>query len=184
MARKKGEASEDKEAPKQTVEDLSDEDHQSLTFQHKASYQQKLAAKKKADADFKNACKLAKAELGPNAVADIKLAIELESEEGQTAVRERRAREARIARWMAADIGTQADFDFDGMSGTDRAFAEGKLAASKGERCKPPGHYQPGSPQYEFWINGHHQQSGIATIGRGAGAKIGSEKATHEVATH
>jgi hypothetical protein len=178
MARKKGETPEPVKSPKP---DLSDEDRLNLLMQHKAAYEHRLAGKKKADADFKNACKLAKSELGEHAVEEIKLAISLETDEGEAELRARMERQVRVARWMGASVGTQFDLGLGAageMSSTDRAFAEGKRAAAAGEKCTPPAHYAPGSPDYEFWINGHHEQGGIATIGRG---RIGSETPSHQV---
>ncbi len=83
---------------------LTDEQLQVLVFQHKKEYAAALAKKKEADAALKNVCKKAKAELGAGAVDDIKLAIELDSDEGQARLREEMDRKARVAggsAWMS-----------------------------------------------------------------------------------
>lgn len=180
MARKKGEAKAEPE--KKTVEDLNDEQLQALFFQHKNLIGAALAVKKKSDADFKNACKKAKAELGAGAVEDIKLAAELDTDEGAAKLRDRINRQLRVSRWMGADLGTQFDFGFEAAkpgTPTDRARAEGMDAAARGEPRKPPEKYAPGSPEYEFWMKGHEHQAISTTIGRGRPGTIGDRPSTH-----
>ncbi len=140
---------------KQTVQQLNDEQQQALFFDHKKAYEKALAVKKEADAKLKNACKLAKSELGDQAVAMIKATIEFETDEGEAAVRAKLEATLRAARWMGAAIGSQFEM-FEGPDRTpaaDRAFEEGKRAGMKGEPARPP--YAPELEQYRRWMEGH-----------------------------
>jgi hypothetical protein len=164
-------------------QELSDEDRLALLMQHKQSVDQALAGKKAADAKFKNACRAAKAELGKHAMAEIDLIGKLDSEEGETEVRESMARMMRVAKWMGSDIGTQFDLGLggDAASPTDAAKREGKLAHASGQPRKPPAKFMPGSPDYEFWMKGYDDQAlATSTIGRGKGAAIGTVTPSHQ----
>lgn len=142
-----------------TIEALSDDQQQALFLQHKKKYKDALGVKKEAAADFLNICKIAKADLGEHAVADIKEAILLETEEGEAQMKARIERHLRIARWMALPLGTQADF----VIGTDlrpldeRAEAEGKKAGMEGERCSPPYH----GDAEQAWLRGWHDGQAV-----------------------
>lgn len=143
--------------PAVSLEALSDEQMQALTYQNMNTYQNALAAKKKADADFKNVCKIIKAELGPDGVANIKDLIALDTEEGEKRIRAEVERKMRVARWAGAAIGTQADM-FDGVDRTpaiDKARAAGKREGLKGAPRKPP--HDPSTPQYAKWIEGYDE---------------------------
>ena len=142
--------------PGHNIQALDDDQRQILFDQHVTNYKNRLAAKKKSDADLKNACKLAKAELGKTAVMEIKLAIEFETEEGEGAIKDRLEATLRIARWVGSWIGTQAEMFGDGVDRTpaaDRAYDEGKRAGRKGEPAKPP--HSPETEQYRRWLDGH-----------------------------
>jgi ribosome modulation factor len=134
---------------------LSDEQRQALFFQHKKSYESGLATKKKADADFKNVCKRAKSELGKHAVDEIKLAIGLEEDDGDTALQARIERELRVARYMGSSVGTQFEMFGDGVDrqpAVDRARDEGKRAGMQGQSKKAP--YDHTLPQHDAWCEG------------------------------
>lgn len=153
MARPKKTAAPAEKKP--TTEQLDDEALQALAFQHKKKYEHLLAAKKKADADFKNGCKLAKAELGDDAIDIIKDLIALDSEEGEARIKATVERQLRVARWAGAELGTQFEM-FEGEDRTpavDRAYAAGKRAGMAGEPAKPP--HAPSTPQYAKWMEGH-----------------------------
>lgn len=133
---------------------LTDEQEQALFEQHKTKYEHFLALKKKADADFKNACKLAKSELGDGVVDDIKLAIQLETPEGEAKFKEQMDRQARVARWNGLPIGAQPSlFGEDRMPGDDRAFGEGKRAGMAGKERRPP--YDAATSQFRNWLEGY-----------------------------
>lgn len=133
---------------------LTGDQLQALTLQHKAKYQKSLAAKKEADAAFRNICKQAKAELGEDAIDDIKLAIELDSEEGQARLKADMERRARVAAWFGLEIGTQgALFAPDRTPVEDKAFAEGKRAGMEGTLRSAPQHYAQDIA--ERWYQGY-----------------------------
>ena len=133
---------------------LTDEQQQALFEQHKTKYEHFLALKKKADADFKNACKLAKSELGDGVVDSIKDAIELETEEGEVRFKARVERQIRVARWLGLDVGTQGElFGADRTPGDDRAFGEGKRAGMAGKERRAP--YDAATSQFRKWLEGY-----------------------------
>ncbi|MFG1245750.1 hypothetical protein [Xanthobacter flavus] len=133
---------------------LTDEQQQALFEQHKTKYEHFLALKKKADADFKNACKLAKSELGDGAVDDIKLSIQLETPEGEAEFKEEMDRKARVARWKGLPIGMQASlFVEDRTPGDERAFGEGKRAGMAGKERRAP--YDAATSQFRKWLEGY-----------------------------
>lgn len=153
--------------------ELTDDERQALFFQHKKKYETALAKKKEADAAFKNACKLAKAECGADAVASIKDAILLDSEDGEKKIRADIERQLRVARWMNVPFGQQAELftDFtDRTPAVDRARAEGKKAGMEGQTMKPP--YANTLPQFDQWVEGWHEgQKAIFAIQRAKDAE-------------
>lgn len=136
--------------------ELTDDQRQALFWQHKRFYEAALAAKKKANANLKNVAKAAKSELGDTAVADIKLAIELETEEGEANVKARMEAQARVMRWLGLPVGTQADMFPSGdlTPAVDKASADGKRAGLAGEPCACP--HDSSVPQYKAWMDGWH----------------------------
>lgn len=155
--------------------ELTDEQRQALFFQHKKAYSAKLEAKKRADAELKNTCKLAKAELGKGAVSDIKLAIQLETDGGDAEFKERIEREMRVARWMGASAGTQFDmFDMSGVPADERAFDEGKRDGMEGKPQSAA--YHPGTPQLNKYIEGWNAgQAAIFNIQKKEDAELFEE---------
>lgn len=139
---------------------LTDDKLQALTFQHKRKFEAALASKKKADADFKNACKLAKAECGDDAVDLIKDLIALEDAEGEATLKTRIERQLRAARWMGLAIGAQPDlFGEDRTPSEDRAFAEGRRHGIAGEPCRPP--HDPSTVQYRRYNDGFYEGQSV-----------------------
>lgn len=136
--------------------ELTDDENRALLLQHKRHYETALAAKKAADAVFKNTCKHAKAECGKDAVADIKDAIAFEAPGGQGAFNEEMARKHKVARWMGLPVGSAPRFfdDFDGRPAVDVAYDNGKSAGMLGDVAKPP--HDPSVPQYQRWMEGWH----------------------------
>lgn len=144
---------------------LSDDETAKLFFQHKRAYSAALDTKKVAAAKFLETCKLAKAELGAGVVADIKTALELESEEGEAKIKAAIEAQLRVARWMNVPIGAQAEMfgEPDRTPAVDRAWAEGKRDGLQGLTLKPP--YDPSTPQYGRYQEGWH--AGQAVNGAG-----------------
>lgn len=128
---------------------LTDAERQALHFRHVKDYEAGLAVKKKADADFKNVAKRIKAEGG--SVAAVKLTIELQTPEGEAAMRARLAEMQEVAVWNG--VGIQVDmFADERQPAEDRAYEEGRRAGMKGESNKPP--YDPSVPQHQRWLQG------------------------------
>lgn len=168
MARKRKEngEGEQQQAPGvgHNLEAMTDDQIAALTFQHKRKYHEALGAKKLADAAFKNVCKIAKAELGDDAVSNIKDMIALETEEGEILHKTEMARKAKVARWMGLPLGAEPDmFGEDRTPAVDRAFAAGKKIGLAGEPCQPP--HDPSTAQYTKWMEGFHE--GQAVLAKG-----------------
>ena len=135
--------------------ELTDEQRQKLHLQHKGKYEKTLKAKKAADTDFRNACKLAKSELGDFAVLQIKLAIAMDSPEGEDKIKARFEAEAQVLRWNGLPIGHQDElFGEDRTPSVEKAFNAGKAAGMAGAPCTPP--YDASTPQGQAWIKGYH----------------------------
>lgn len=143
------------------IEGLSDAQRQALHLsQHVPAYEKALAAKKKADADLKNVCKLIKTEGG--SVKAVKLTLELRTPEGEEAFRARIAEQVEIAVWNG--VGVQIDMFVDEREpAEDKAFAAGKRAGMAGETAKPP--HDPSVPQYARWMEGHAEGQAIVAKG-------------------
>lgn len=148
-----------KAADRRKNSELTDDERRALLFQHVGTYERMLAAKKKADADLKNACKVAKAELGKDAVADIKDVIALKSPEGEAALRAEIDRKLRVARYVNAPVGHQFTFAEDMRPSEDRAFEDGKRVGLEGGPMTPP--HDPSVPQHQKWLEGWHVGQGV-----------------------
>lgn len=143
------------------IDGLSDAQRQALHLsQHVPAYEKALAAKKKADADLKNVCKLIKTEGG--SVNAVKLTIALRTPEGEAAFRAKLAEEHEVAVWNG--VGIQVDLFADEREpAEDKAFAAGKRAGMAGETAKPP--FDPSVPQYARWMEGHAEGQAIVAKG-------------------
>jgi hypothetical protein len=153
---------------------LSDDEMRTLAFQHRDKYAKALASKKKADADLKNVCKVAKADLGKGAVDIIKDLIALDEPEGEAEIREKLKRQADAMRWAGLPLGSQIELalgEVDRTPSVDRAFDEGKKMSAENKPAKPG--YDPSTPQYRAFMDGYaeHQASLAASLGRGGDAQ-------------
>lgn len=142
------------QSPSVSKNPLTDEQEHALTQHHATVYENKLKAKKEADAAFKNACKVAKAE--GVSLKQIKEYISYQTEEGQQKLREDLARKQKVARWAGIPIGTQLNFleEIDRTPIDERMKEDGKRAGLKGEQGKPPNHCPPNL--YSAWMEGWH----------------------------
>ena len=142
----------------------TDEQLQALHFQHVAKYEKAVETKRRADVALKNVAEAAKKDLGPRAVAEIKLAIQLKTPEGEVRVRDTLASQLRVARWAGLPVGSQADlFPEDRTPAVDRARADGKRAGLAGEHPKTPHH--PSTPQAQAWLEGWHEGQAVLVGG-------------------
>jgi hypothetical protein len=141
--------------------ELTDDEKRALLLQHKKSYELSLAAKKAADAEFKNVCKRAKAECGKDAVLEIKDAIAITEPGGQMAIEAEIARKHRIARWMGLPVGAEpVMFEMvDRRPAEDMAYDQGKSSGMLGETLQPP--FDTSVPQYQRWMEGWHDGQAI-----------------------
>lgn len=164
MARPKGSKNKPKDVPTSagaTTADhnairpgeLTDDQKQALFWQHLKTYEKALDAKKQADADLKNACKLIKSE--GTKLSDIKLAL-MEPEAFEAHVRSEAESLIRVAKWLGSPVGTQFTFfdEPDRTSSDEKAFADGKRAGLAGEDCSPP--FAKHLPQAGRWLEGWH----------------------------
>jgi ribosome modulation factor len=144
----------------QRPEEMTDEQRQALFFNHQKAYAKALAEKKEADADFKNTCKLIKAE--GSKISDIKLSL-LEPEKFEAQVRDEVESFQRVARWVGSPLGTQLSLidEPDRTPGDERAFEDGKRAGMKGEDCKAP--FANHLPQANKWREGWHAGQAVVT---------------------
>lgn len=145
--------------------ELTEDQSIALTFLHKKAYVAALAVKKKADADLKNVCKLAKSELGDGGIDDIKDMIALETEEGEKQLKAKIDRQMRGARWMGLPFGAQGSmFDqVDRTPAVEKAYANGKRDGLAGEPQHNP--HDPSVPQYAEYLRGW--QDGQAVLAQG-----------------
>lgn len=149
--------------------ELTDDQRQALTRQHKKKYIDLLDAKKKADADLRNLAKVIKADLGDNGLLMVKLLIQLDTDDGEANFRAEMEAKAMAARWAGMPIGAQGNlFDEDRRPVGERAFEEGKAAGLEGKDPKPP--YAPGEA-HEEWMRGWHDGQSVLASGFGAGPK-------------
>lgn len=160
MARKAKTKDEAESPSATTLEGLNDEQMQALAFQHKTTYEKLLAAKKKADADLRNECKLIKAELGADGLDTIKDMIACDTEEGEAKLRATVERQIRVARWMGLPVGLQGSLfdDIDRTPAAEKARGEGKRAGMEAKPRKPP--YDPSTEQYREWMAGYDEGQG------------------------
>ena len=159
-------------APKVAKEPLSEEQLQSLFFQHKQEYEKALASKKEADAQLKVVAKRIKSE--GTKLSDIKLAIELEHPEASGDMRARLERELRVARWVGAPVGTQFSLldEVDRTPIDERVREDGKRAGLRGEAGTAPSHL-PGNLM-SVWAEGYAEgQSVLASRFKATDAQPG-----------
>lgn len=167
---------------KPSPDEMTDEQRQKLFFNHQNAYKAALDDKKQADADFKNICKMIKAE-GSN-LSDIKLSL-MEPAKFEQKVRDEVEAYQRVARWTGSPIGTQLSLldEPDRTPGDERAFEAGKIAGMKGEDCKAP--FAQHLPQAGKWREGWHAGQAVIverfkqTPDRGDGAEFDEAPALH-----
>lgn len=143
---------------------LTEDQKAALHFQHKKSYEAALAVQKKAAADFKNVCKIAKADLGKNAIDDIKDSILLDTPEGEVAMKDKMANRIQVMRWNNVAVGHMDDlFPVDRTPSVEKAGAAGKRAGLAGEACLPP--HDASTAQGQEWLKQYHVGQAILAGG-------------------
>jgi hypothetical protein len=150
--------------------ELTDDELRALALQHKHNYEGALAKKKRADADFKNACKVA--ETDGITVDQIKTMIACDTPEGEAKERAEIASTLQAAAWAGSPMGTQLQMfnEPDRTPSVDRAFDEGKKQSMEGKPAKPP--HAPETEQYRSYMAGYQddQTRRASMLGRGQDA--------------
>lgn len=137
---------------------------------HVPAYERALAAKKEADATFKNVCKSIKADGG--SIDEVKLTIKLKTPEGEAALKAAIESQLRVARWNGLSVGTQGDlFGPDRRPIEERAAEDGKRAGLAGQDCKPPSGLS--TEANGAWVSAWHE--GQAVLAAGFGKKPDAE---------
>lgn len=157
-------------SPRQTVEQLTDDQRYSLLEQHRKTHERLLASKKAADAALRNHGKIVKADLGKSGMDQIKSLIEASTPEGEAAIRARIEQDAQILRWLGVPIGTQTDMfpEDDRTPLNDRAYTAGKRQGLAGETLNNPHHVT--TEAHKHFNRGY--QDGQATLASGFKQKV------------
>jgi flagellar hook-associated protein FlgK len=175
---------------KPTGEVLSDQQRQALLFSHKRKLVPLLAAEANAKAAVTKAYELAKKEGVPK--KEIKLAIQLDTEEGIETAKKDLESFNRIARWLG--VGKQLSLFGDAETQAQRHFEDGRRAALNDEPAKPPAHLHQKDAQ--SWLEGHaagrltlntdrvlkmtpNGQMSLGEAAAGVVGKLGTEAPTH-----
>lgn len=122
-------------APSMGEDELSDGQLYSRTEDKRQEYERCLAAKKRADAEFKNCCKSITKLLGDGAIDDIKELIAGETPEGEAKLKASVERRLRVLRWMETPIGFHGELFpmVDAAPITERSFNSGRRDALAGQ---------------------------------------------------
>lgn len=145
--------------------EMNEDDVRALYGSHKKTYLELLKAKNDAASEFTRNCKLFRADLGADAIANIKLMIQLDTPAGEALVRERINREVKVARWAGVPVGTQGDiFEvIDRAPADEKAYELGKRHALAGQRAENP--HSPPVKAYHEYIRGYQDGNAIAAKG-------------------
>lgn len=166
---------------------LTADQKQALFFRHVRERKPLMETLNKAVSALRNYDKRVKAEGG--SVRKIKYAIQLETPEGEAAMKAQIEEMAEVAVWMGA---TQMEmFGLpDRTPSVDRAHAQGRAAGFAGEKPESwGGGHDPHTAQYQRWIEGYREaqasyaKSFLTPIEKaakaGAATDVGDEEATH-----
>lgn len=145
--------------------ELTDTELQSLFFHHRRQYKAALDKKKMVDADFKNTCKQARADLGKRTIDLIKLSFELDSPEGEAVFKMRIEQEMRVARWLGLALGTQGELfeAVDRRPAEEKFYAEGRRHGLAGDPCAPRA--ASGTATYQDYMRGFSDGQAILAQG-------------------
>lgn len=135
-----------------------DPDTRALFLSDKDKYAKAFERQKKATADVRNIAKQIKAD--GFTLRQVKLAIQLESPEGEADFRSLVANDLLAAQYAGAAIGSQLQLfleDQDRTPAVDRAYFEGQEVSMKGGTANPP--YDPSTPQHQEWLRGFNDDT-------------------------
>ncbi len=148
-------AKEPKEAKVTAGSNTIDPDTRALFLSDKEKYAKATERQKKATADVRNIAKQIKAD--GFTLRQVKLAIQLESPEGEADFRSLVANDLLAAQYAGAAIGSQLQLfleDADRTPLADRAFDEGVQASLAGKTANPP--YDPSTEAFSRFLDGFH----------------------------
>jgi hypothetical protein len=130
---------------------ITSDQRQALALMHRRIYRADLAAKKTADAKFKNSCKVIRSDLGENGVLQIKDMIARETPEGAAKADAEIKARAEVRVWVSDD--RQLDMFPTASKPVDsEAFQQGKIAGMDDLPCSSP--YSESTADGEDWIRG------------------------------
>lgn len=138
-----------------TTEDLNDDQLAMLAWDHKKKIDAIQTKIKTLQADMGQAKKLAKKEMGVDALEILKDLKDLETGDGDKKLTNAVRRILRSARWAGSKLGTQFELleQVDRTPLVDKAYEDGKRAAMKGERADCP--HDTGTAARERWLEGY-----------------------------
>lgn len=157
---------------KPTPEALSDQQRQALLFSYKRKLMPALETEKEAKAAVNKLFELAKKEGIPK--KDIKLAIQLESDEGIEGAKSDLERINRVARWLG--VGKQLDLFGEKETLAEHHYEDGRRAALNDLPATPPSHLAGKDAQ--TWLEGHAAGRTALNTERAQGFKPLSETVT------
>lgn len=135
-----------------------DPEQRALFLVDKEKYAKAVEKQKKATADVRNAAKTIKAD--GFTLRQVKLAIQLETPEGEAEFRSLIANDLLAAQYAGAKIGSQLQLfldDKDRTPAVDRAYDEGVKDSAEGKTAKPS--YDPATPQAQRYLAGFHDET-------------------------
>ncbi len=135
-----------------------DPDTRALFLKDKADYAKASEKLKKAQSDIRLLGKTIKSD--GFTLRQIKLAIQLETPEGEADFRSLVANDLLAAQYAGAAIGSQLQLfleDVDRTPAVDRAYFEGQEVSMAGGTANPP--YDPSTPQHQEWLRGFNDDT-------------------------
>ena len=152
------EAKAPKEAKITAGSNTLDPEKRALFLADKDKYAKAIERQKKTTADVRNAAKTIKAD--GFTLRQVKLAIQLESPEGEAEFRSLIANDLLAAQYAGAQIGSQLQLfleDKDRTPAVEAAYDEGVRDCIAGKKAKPD--YSPESPQAQQYLTGYHDET-------------------------
>lgn len=171
-----------KPAPQVAGSNSVDRDKQRLAVVHRDAYIRRKAAVSKANRDMAALKKLIK---GDNfTVKQITIMADLQTPEGEAAVKLSVAQTLEAARWASNPLGAQLEMfmEPDRTPAVDQAREDGIRAAMEGKSLKPP--YDPSTPQYSAFAEAWHgeqermMKKGLKKLGEDTEKELQSDRAS------
>lgn len=134
-----------------------DRDRQNLARVHRDKFIRLKAAKTTADRNMRALEKLIKEDGFTK--KQIQIMAQLETPEGEAAVKLLVSQTLEAARWQGSEIGNQLDLfmEPDRTPAVDRAYEEGVQDCMDGKSANPG--YEPSLPQYARYMEGYHDET-------------------------